>query len=99
MHVIAKAILVAFWTKHPDTEGPLRAWYRLIRTGVFANFIDLQKTFARVDLVDGLTVFNIGGNKYRLIASIHYNRRKVYTHEILTHAEYDEDRWKRPRRH
>lgn len=41
-----------------------------------------------------LTVFNIGGNKYRLIAAIHFNRHKVYIRHILTHAEYDKDNWK-----
>ena len=47
------------------------------------------------DYVDGLTVFNIGGNKYCLIASIHYNRRKVYIRNVLTHADYDREGWKR----
>jgi mRNA interferase HigB len=55
----------------------------------------LRETFASADYVDGLTVFNIGGNKYRLIASIHYNRRKVYIRNVLTHAEYDRETWKR----
>ena len=64
MHVIAKPVLVEFWTKHPDAEHPLSAWYRTIRTGVFADFNDLRATFASADYVDGLTVFNIGGNKY-----------------------------------
>jgi len=45
--------------------------------------------------VDSLTVFNIGGKKYRVIAAIHYNRRKVYIRIILTHTEYDRDYWKR----
>jgi len=44
--------------------------------------------------VDGLTVFSIGGNKYRLIAVIHYNRHKVFIRAVLTHAEYDRGNWK-----
>ena len=95
MHVIAKPVLVEFWTKHPDAEHPLSAWYRTIRTGVFADFNDLRATFASADYVDGLTVFNIGGNKYRLIAAIHYNRHKVYVRNVLTHEEYDRGKWKR----
>ena len=79
MHVIAKPILVEFWTKHPDAEKPLLAWYRLMESEVFADFNHLKTVFGNADYVDGLTVFDIGGNKYRLIASIHYNRRKVYT--------------------
>ncbi|SFU34713.1 mRNA interferase HigB [Nitrosomonas eutropha] len=65
---------------------------------MFADFNDLRGTFASADYVDGLTVFNIGGNKYRLIASIHYNRHKVYIRAVLTHEEYDRDEWKQTRR-
>lgn len=50
--------------------------------------------FPSADRVGKLTVFNIGGNKVRLIAAIHYNRKKVYIRAVLTHAEYDEERWK-----
>lgn len=98
MHVIAKPILAEFWTKYPAAEHPLEAWYRIMKTEVFADFNDLRATFGRADHVGGLTVFDIGGNKYRLIASIHYNRRKVYIREVLTHEEYDRDGWKRKRR-
>jgi mRNA interferase HigB len=98
MHVIAKPILVEFWTKYPDAAPPLEAWHRTMKTEVFTDFNDLRATFASADYVDGLTVFNIGGNKYRLIASIHYNRHKVYIREVLTHEEYDRDGWKRKRR-
>ncbi|MGQ0592435.1 MAG: type II toxin-antitoxin system HigB family toxin [Gammaproteobacteria bacterium] len=95
MHVIAKPALVEFWKEHPDAENPLRAWYRVMETEVFADFNDLRKTFASADYVGGLTVFNIRGNKYRLMASIHYNRRKVYIRAVLTHAQYDRGIWKR----
>lgn len=95
MHVIAKPALVEFWTQHPDAELPLQAWYRTITSAVITNFNDLRSTFASADCVDGLTVFNIGGNKYRLIAAIHYNRQKVHIRAVLTHEEYDRDGWKR----
>jgi len=62
---------------------------------VFAGFNDLRATYASADHVDGLTVFNIGGNKYRLIAAIHYNRKKVFIRAVLTHADYDRGDWKR----
>jgi mRNA interferase HigB len=97
MRVIAKLILVEFWTKHPDARHPLEAWHHAMKTAVFENFNDLRTTFASADYVDGLTVFNIGGNKYRLVASIHYDRRKVYIRDILTHGSYDRDGWKRKR--
>ena len=98
MHIIAKPALVAFWKKHPDAEQPLLAWYRIMSNQVFTDFNDLRATFGSADYVSGLTVFNIGGNKYRLIAAIHYNRRKVYIRQVLTHAEYDRDGWKQRKR-
>lgn len=54
-----------------------------------------KATFASADYVEGLTIFDIGGNKFRLIAAIHYNRRKVYIRDVLTHTEYDRNAWKR----
>lgn len=94
MHVIAKPALIAFWTRHPDAKNPLSAWHRLMETGDFADFNELRDTFAAADYVAPFTVFDIGGNKYRLIAVIHYNRGKVYIRNVLTHAEYDRDKWK-----
>ncbi len=95
MHVIAKPALIEFWTRHPDARTPLESWFRTMAREVFADFNELRATFASADYVDGLTVFNIGGNKYRLIAAIHYNRRKVYIRAVLTHEEYDRGGWRR----
>ena len=95
MHVIAKPALIEFWEKHPDAESPLQAWFRTMESETFVDFIELRATFASADYVDGLTVFNIGGNKYRLIVAIHYNRHKVFVRAVLTHAEYDLGKWKR----
>jgi mRNA interferase HigB len=95
MHVIAKPALIAFWTIYPDAERPLQVWYQTMERETFSDFNELRKTFASADYVDGLTVFNIGGNKYRLVASIHYNRRKVYIRNVMTHTEYGRGNWKR----
>jgi len=54
----------------------------------------LRHVFPPADQVGDLVVFNIGGNKYRLIASVHFNRQKVYVRRVLTHAEYDRGDWK-----
>lgn len=94
MHVIAKPMLVKFWSRHPDTKGPLGAWLRLMQSQSFASFVELKRVFASADRVAGLTVFDIGGNKYRLVAAIHYNRGKVYLRALMTHAEYDRAHWK-----
>lgn len=66
-----------------------------MRKETFTNFAHLRATFPSADLVGVFTVFNIGGNNYRLIAVIHYNRSKVYIRHVLTHAEYDRGDWKR----
>ena len=95
MHVIAKPALIEFWAKYPDAENPLQAWYRPMESEVFTDFNDLRATFASADYVDGLTVFNIGGNKFRLITAIHYNRHKIFIRAVLTHTEYNHGAWKR----
>ncbi len=61
----------------------------------FSTFNELRAAFPTADKVDDLIVFNIGGNKYRLIASIHFNRGKAYVRHILTHFEYNKGAWKR----
>jgi mRNA interferase HigB len=94
MHVISRPPLVAFWQKHPAAENPLQAWFKIMERETFADFNGLRAVFASADYVDGLTVFNIGGNKYRLITSIHYNRKKVFIRAVLTHSEYDRGHWK-----
>jgi mRNA interferase HigB len=94
MHVITRKRLNEFAEKRPDTLGALAHWYRLMKSGNFRSFAHLRETFPSADLVGKLTVFNIGGNKARLIAALHYNRKKVYIRAVLTHAEYDTDTWK-----
>jgi mRNA interferase HigB len=94
MHIITRKRLNEFAQVHPDSHASLARWYGLMRKNTFDSFVALRKTFPSADQVGGLTVFNIGGNKARLIAAIHYNRRKVYIRAILTHEEYDEEKWK-----
>lgn len=94
MHIITRKRLNEFAEKHPDTESALANWYRLMKSNNFSSFVELREVFPAADRVGKLTVFNVGGNKVRLIAAIHYNRRKVYLRAVLTHAEYDDQRWK-----
>ena len=94
MHVITRKRLNEFARLHPNTKTALTEWYQLVKKNDFESFVDLRKTFPSADQVGKLTVFNIGGNKARLIAAIHYNRKKIYIRAVLTHAEYDEGRWK-----
>jgi mRNA interferase HigB len=94
MHVISRKALRTFWERRSDSEQPLRRWHQLMTTTDFASFAELRASFPSADMVGELTVFNIGGNKHRLIASIHFNRHKVYVRHVLTHAEYDVGNWK-----
>ncbi len=94
MHIISRKILRQFWEKYPDSENPLIRWFKLIKSTNIKNFDELRSIFPSADLIDDLIVFNIGGNKYRLIASIHFNRQKVYIRYILTHSEYNKNKWK-----
>ncbi len=94
MHVISKKALREFWEKYPDSQTSLRRWFKLITKQSFGRFSELHAVFPSVDLVDDLIVFNISGNKYRLIAAIHFNRGKVYVRHVLTHPEYSRGGWK-----
>jgi len=94
MHIITRKRLNEFAEKHPDTKTSLEHWYRLMKRGRFRAFVELRTDFPHADQVGKLTVFNIGGNKARLIAAIHYNRQQVYIRAVLTHDVYDKGRWK-----
>ncbi|MBP6472494.1 MAG: type II toxin-antitoxin system HigB family toxin [Chloroflexi bacterium] len=95
MHIISRKALQQFWTQHPDSQSALLRWYKIVEQSNFAGFDELRRTFPSADNVGDLIVFNISGNKYRLIASIHFNRGKVYVRHVLTHAEYDRGAWKK----
>lgn len=94
MHIITRKRLNDFAALHPTAKSALVLWYSRMKAGAFQSFVDLRTVFPDADQVGKLTVFNIGGNKARLIAAVHYNRQKVYIRAVLTHAEYDTDKWK-----
>jgi mRNA interferase HigB len=98
MHVISKKVLQEFWQGHADAEGPLMDWYDLARNAAWSSIADVRRVFTHADAVRvssgrTATIFNIGGNKYRLITSIHYNRQKVYILRVYTHRQYDRENW------
>jgi mRNA interferase HigB len=94
MHVISKRKLREFWEEHPKARSPLEAWYQIAKHTEWESFADVRESFNSADQVSRFTVFDIGGNKYRLIAAIHFNRGKLYVRHVLTHAEYDSGKWK-----
>ncbi|WP_206600353.1 type II toxin-antitoxin system HigB family toxin [Chromobacterium sphagni] len=94
MRLISNKKLLDFSTHHPSARIQLQAWRRIIEKNSFANHSELKNTFNSVDKVDELYVFNIGGNKYRLIAFIMFKKQTLYVKHILTHREYDQGGWK-----
>ena len=94
MHIISRKALRQFWEQHPDSESALLRWFAIMSREDFTDVEALRATFPTADLVGDFIVFNIGGNKYRLIAAVHFNRRKVYVRYVLTHGEYDREGWK-----
>jgi len=95
MHIITRKRIREFVRKHPDSEVSLDNWYRIVKKSNYNSFIEVRRQFPSSDYVDGIVVFDIGGNKYRLITAIHFDRKKVYIRDILTHKEYDKNKWRR----
>jgi mRNA interferase HigB len=82
------------WGREKQSETLFRDFYRKLEGLTSSNFAELKETFPSVDLVGKCYVFNVGGNKYRVIARIHFNRQMIFVREVLTHREYDRDQWK-----
>ena len=93
MRIIALSTLKAFWEHHPDRSDviePILAWYRHVLKADWATPADVKKDFRNASILKGSrVVFNIAGNKYRLVVWINYPYRVVYIRFIGTHAQYD----------
>ncbi len=94
MHIITRKRLNEFSKRYPDSGEPLDRWYRIVKQSNYKSFAELKRTFPSADQVGKFTIFNIGGNKYRLIAYIVYSAKRIYIRHILTHTEYDKGSWK-----
>jgi mRNA interferase HigB len=99
MRVISKTRLRQFWDRpgHEDAEGPLRAWHTHVssKTVSWHSPADVKAEFANASIVGNCVVFNIGGNMFRLVTRILYPSQKVFVLKVMTHGEYDEDKWKK----
>lgn len=95
MHVITKKRLNEAIARDRTLAVPLNAWYKVVATTNWTSLVDVRKTYPATDFVDPYTVFNIRGNKYRLIVKIEYRWGMVFIKNILTHAEYDKGDWKK----
>jgi mRNA interferase HigB len=91
MVIISKTILVEFGDKHADSIVQLNKWYETCKKANWKSLAELKKTFSSVDFVgNDRYVFNIKGNKYRLVGMIFFDIRTIFIRFIGTHAEYDE---------
>ncbi|MBR8837184.1 MAG: type II toxin-antitoxin system HigB family toxin [Stigonema ocellatum SAG 48.90 = DSM 106950] len=95
MRIITEKRLKQACEKYPDAEPGIRAWKKLVKEQDWNSFDDVKTTslFAP-DAVKNFVIFDIGGNKYRLITCINYKTKAIYIREFITHAEYDKDKWK-----
>jgi mRNA interferase HigB len=96
VHVISIKKLKDFWEvpKNISAEKPLRWWYQQVRAAMWESPADVQTTFNTVDVVGRKTIFDVGGNKYRIIAVIDYEG-KVFIRFVLSHKDYDKGQWKK----
>ena len=91
MRIIAKRTLVQFWESgHGDAEQPLKAWHALAKAASWSHPKEIKAKFSSASfLANNMVVFNIGGNKYRLVVKVEYELNTVYIRFIGSLAEYD----------
>jgi mRNA interferase HigB len=97
--VISRKQLTEWGKKFPDAGESLKAWLRNARGATWESIADVREIYPHADPVEVqsgkiVVVFNVRGNRYRLITAVHYNRQVIYTLRFMTHAEYSKDRWK-----
>ncbi len=94
MQVISRKRLRDYCQSHADSCEALDDWYKIASKAAWTNLVEVQAVYFKAEAVGNFTVFNIKGNKYRLIASINYEKQIIYIKYVFTHAEYDKETWK-----
>ena len=95
MRVISKKPLRDFWCLHPESTLMLEEWFLKASLCDATSFPALRNTFNSADYIDGFTIFNVGGNQYRIAAVIHYDKQRIYVRSVMTHREYDKNLWRK----
>lgn len=100
MRIIKPATVKSWASLHADAAAALERWMTLVEDAEWKNFVEMRAAISSADEVTvssgrRVVVFNIGGNKYRLVAALHYNTQIVYAMLFMTHAQYNKDKWKR----
>jgi mRNA interferase HigB len=99
MRVVSRRTLQDFWNGHTDSEKALRQWFKTAQAADWQNLIDVRRVYPHADIVNtpvtgALTVFNVCGNKYRLIVRIRCEWQLINIRCVLTHSDYDKGKWK-----
>ncbi len=94
MHLISAERFITLASKHPNTVEIAKSFAKKVKDSSWQNLIEVQANYLSAEAVGNFTVFNIKGNKYRLILSIDYEIQVAYFKYFLTHSEYDEEKWK-----
>jgi mRNA interferase HigB len=89
MWIITERKLREYWREHADAELPLREWIKVVNNIDSMSFSDVRDTFGSADFHNGFTIFNVGGNNFRIIAKIEYSKHIVFIKYVFSHAEYD----------
>jgi mRNA interferase HigB len=91
MQIIAKRTLRVFWERHPQAERPLRLWFAQVDRATWRGPADIRAMFGSADFIaDNRVIFDVGGNKYRIVVHISYAYGRVLIKFVGTHAEYDD---------
>jgi len=100
MRVISKKRLKDFWEAVPAAKTSLEQWYKVVIGAQWLHFAELRMTFNHADVTTTknghpVVIFDVGGNKYRIIAALHYDRNICYVLRVPTHKQYDTNQWKK----
>ena len=94
MHIVSHKAIRTFCEKHSDASNSLEHWYRVAKRATWRSFPEVKQSFNSADFVAPHVVFDIGGNKYRLIAELNFSRKVLFIRRIVTHKEYENGAWK-----
>ena len=94
MRIVSNRAIREFARKHDQSLAPLNYWLHIAKAADWRSPADVRRDLNGVDFVGDLVVFDIGGNKFRLIAIVNYRTHIVFIRHILTHKEYDKGAWK-----
>lgn len=94
VRIISRKALTQFAARHREAKEPLDNWYRRTRKAHWKNLAEVRADYPHADLVGTCVVFNIAGNKYRLITRIFFRSKRVYIRVVMPHKEYDKGEWK-----